>query len=257
MLKVQEVSKVFIDGKKEFNALNQVSFDVQAGEIFGFVGANGAGKSTTMRIIMGVLAANAGEVYVDDVKVVGEHVNESAAAKARQTIGYMPSERGLYPKMQVMEQLEFFGQLKGLSAKEAHEQVEQLMTDLNVMAHKDKLLKDLSTGNAQRVQLVVALLGQPKILILDEPFSGLDPIAVRHMSDSIKAMAQKGVAVIFSSHQLELIDELCDRVGIINHGDMLHVGTPDELRAITHAQPTITIPTPLANIFGDLMKGDA
>ncbi|MDR0951261.1 MAG: ATP-binding cassette domain-containing protein [Candidatus Ancillula sp.] len=244
-LEVKNISKCFESGKKAVQALDGVSFEINSGEIFGFVGANGAGKSTTMRIIMGVLSLDNGEVLVDGKQISQED---------RQAIGYMPSERGLYPKMKVNQQLQFFGEIHGLSPKEAKEQADFWIDKLSVREYAEKTLTTLSTGNQQRVQLAAALVGKPKMLILDEPFSGLDPLAVKVMSGVIKEFANQGMPVLFSSHQLELIDELADKVGIIQKGKMVADGTPDELRKQAHAPAKIEIPTPLANIFGDLIK---
>jgi len=254
VLEIRGLTKVFNDSKTSEKVLDNVSFSVEDGSIFGFVGANGAGKTTTMGLAMGVTSTTEGSVYLDGVQIAGKGTIEEEAAKARHQIGYMPSERGLYPKMKVGEQLEFFAQLHGISAKEAHEQVERLLKELNVDKYKNQALNELSTGNMQRVQLIAALVGHPKALILDEPFSELDPIAVKQMSASLRKMAEKGIAIIFSSHQLELIDQLCDKVGIIKNGKMIHVGTPEQLRTIAGASQTITIPTPLSDIFGDLVE---
>jgi ABC-2 type transport system ATP-binding protein len=244
-LDIQKVSKTFYAGKTSIPALNQVSLSLNSGEILGFVGANGAGKSTLMRIIMGVLDPDAGNIMIDD---------QPANIEARKKIGYMPSERGLYPKMKVREQLIWLGELKGVSKTEAASEVDELMGLLEIDEYKNSQLETLSTGNAQRVQLVAALVAKPQMLILDEPFSGLDPLAVRTMTSVLKRSADQGVGIMFSSHQLELIDQMSDRVAIIKLGQMQIVGTPDELRKAAHAPLTVTVPTPLADIFGELIK---
>jgi ABC-2 type transport system ATP-binding protein len=226
-------------------ALDDVAFNIGEGEICGFVGANGAGKTTTMRIIMGVLAGDGGTVLFD-----GSEITD----KERGTIGYMPSERGLYPKMKVGEQLVYLARLHGLSKAEAESEVDKWLKMLNVDVHKNDALKTLSTGNAQRVQLASALVIKPRFLILDEPFSGLDPIAVDAMSETIKHMAKSGVSILFSSHQLELIDELCDHVVIIQGGKIVQDGSPAELRSKAGAPPTVEVPTPLSTIFKELVS---
>ncbi|MBA4024490.1 MAG: ABC transporter ATP-binding protein [Gordonia sp.] len=203
-------------------ALQDMSFTVAPGEIFGFVGSNGAGKSTTMRIILGVLGADSGQVRLGDRPI---------DLDLRRRIGYMPEERGLYPKMKVGKQLSFLAQLHGLSRAEADDQVETWVRRLGIHERINDDVNNLSLGNQQRVQLAAALVHNPDVLVLDEPFSGLDPVAVDVMSDVLKEKAAQGVPVIFSSHQLELVQRLCDRVGIITKGTMRALGTVDDLRS--------------------------
>lgn len=203
-------------------ALSDMTFTVNAGEIFGFVGSNGAGKSTTMRIVLGVLAADSGRVLLGDRPIDLE---------MRRQIGYMPEERGLYPKMKVGEQLRFLAELHGLSSADARDNVVRWVTRLGLGERIDDNVGDLSLGNQQRAQLAAALVHEPTVLVLDEPFSGLDPVAVDVMSDVLKEKAAEGVPVLFSSHQLDLVQRLCDRVGIITKGSMRAQGSVDELRA--------------------------
>ncbi|SIR74410.1 ABC transporter ATP-binding protein [Williamsia sterculiae] len=203
-------------------ALHDMTFHIQPGEIFGFVGSNGAGKSTTMRIILGVLAADTGRVLLDDKPV---------DLAIRRRIGYMPEERGLYPKMKVGQQLEYLAELHGMSRAEAHDRVQHWVSRLGVGERIDDAVGDLSLGNQQRVQLAAALVADPAVLVLDEPFSGLDPVAVDVMSDVLKEKAADGVPVMFSSHQLDLVQRICHRVGIIARGEMRAIGTVDDLRA--------------------------
>lgn len=203
-------------------ALQDVSFSVAPGEIFGFVGSNGAGKSTTMRVILGVLAADAGTVSVGDTPI---------DLTTRRHIGYMPEERGLYPKMKVGHQLEYLARLHGFSASDAAANVARWTDRLGIAERINDDVGDLSLGNQQRVQLAAALVHDPTVLVLDEPFSGLDPVAVDVMSDVLREKANAGVPVLFSSHQLDLVQQLCDRVGVIVTGTMRTVGTVDELRA--------------------------
>jgi ABC-2 type transport system ATP-binding protein len=202
-------------------ALREMTFDVRSGEIFGFVGSNGAGKTTTMRIVLGVLAADAGEV-----RWAGDQVS----LRTRSRIGYMPEERGLYPRMRVGEQLEYLARLHGLSAAEAARATREWTERLGVAARIGDEVQKLSLGNQQRVQLAAALVHDPVILVLDEPFSGLDPVAVDVMSEVLRDKAAAGVPVIFSSHQLDLVERLCDRVGIVRSGAMVACGSVDELR---------------------------
>ncbi len=205
----------------EITAVDDLSFAVLPGEIFGFVGSNGAGKSTTMRIVLGVLAADAGEVSLD-----GRPVD----ADVRRRIGYMPEERGLYPKMKVGEQLIYLARLHGMSATDATERARYWTERLGVEERFGDDVAALSLGNQQRVQLAAALVHDPDVLVLDEPFSGLDPVAVDVMSEVLVGKATEGVPVIFSSHQLDLVQRLCHTVGIIAHGRMRALGTVDDLR---------------------------
>ncbi|GIH68694.1 ABC transporter ATP-binding protein [Sphaerimonospora thailandensis] len=203
-------------------ALDGVSFAVRPGEMFGFVGANGAGKTTTMRIIMGVLEADSGEV---------RHEGRPVTYEDRRAYGYMPEERGLYQKMKVAEQVEYFGRLHGLTPAAARRTTAELLERLGLVERRGDAVEALSLGNQQRVQLAVALVHDPGVLILDEPFSGLDPLAVDALAEALKDRAASGVPVIFSSHQLELVERLCDSVGIISAGRMVACGSVAELRA--------------------------
>lgn len=203
-------------------ALADMTFDVRAGEIFGFVGSNGAGKTTTMRIILGVLAADAGQVRWDGMPVTAE---------TRRNIGYMPEERGLYPRMKVGEQLVYLARLHGMPATAAQAAMRRWTDRLGVAARRGDEVQKLSLGNQQRVQLAAALVHDPAILVLDEPFSGLDPVAVDVMSQVLRDKAAQGVPVMFSSHQLDLVERICDRIGIVRDGSMVANGTVDELRS--------------------------
>jgi ABC-2 type transport system ATP-binding protein len=203
-------------------ALQGATFDVRAGELFGFVGSNGAGKTTAMRIALGVLAADEGLVWWNGAPIT---------MQTRRHIGYMPEERGLYPKMKVGEQLIYLARLHGLSQLAAKRSMAEWTERLGVAGRCDDEVQKLSLGNQQRVQLAAALVHNPSILVLDEPFSGLDPVAVDVMSNVLLAKAAEGIPVVFSSHQLDLVERLCHRVGIIRSGQMVAVGTVDELRA--------------------------
>ena len=220
-LTMESLNKTYGD----IRALRDLSMEVRAGEIVGFVGSNGAGKSTTMRIVLGVLEADSGEVRWD-----GRPVDLAV----RRRIGYMPEERGLYPRMKVADQLVYLARLHGLSASSARDAMEHWTEVLGIADRRgDEILK-LSLGNQQRVQLAAALVHSPEILVLDEPFSGLDPVAVDVMSGVLRDQAAAGVPVLFSSHQLELVEALCDRVGIIKSGSMVAFGGIEELRRTDH-----------------------
>lgn len=214
-------------------ALDEMTFQVRPGEIFGFVGGNGAGKTTTMRIILGVLAADCGEVRWD-----GRPIDEVARAR----IGYMPEERGLYPRMRVGEQLEYLAMLHGLDRAAANRATEIWIERLGVATRCDEEVQKLSLGNQQRVQLAAALVHDPELLVLDEPFSGLDPIAVDVMSQVLRDKAAEGVPVIFSSHQLDLVEQISDRVSIVHDGRMVACGGVDELRGVGPEQLIIDVP---------------
>jgi ABC-2 type transport system ATP-binding protein len=202
-------------------AVDDLSFDVRQGELFGFVGSNGAGKTTTMRIVLGTLVSDAGEVCWAGSPITFE---------TRRRVGYMPEERGIYPKMRIGEQLSYLAQLHGVESVAAARAVTHWLErfDLANRAHDE--LQKLSHGNQQRVQLAAALVFDPILLILDEPFAGLDPEAVDSMSDVLHERAADGTPVVFSSHQLELVERICDRVAIIQRGRLVACGTIDELR---------------------------
>ncbi|MEJ7893600.1 MAG: ATP-binding cassette domain-containing protein [Solirubrobacteraceae bacterium] len=214
MLEVDGLTRSFGATK----ALDDLSFAVPEGALFGFVGRNGAGKTTTMRIVLGVLAADAGEV-----RWRGSVIDRDA----RTRFGYMPEERGLYPKMGVKEQLVHFARLHGSDGAGADELLERL----GLTARAGDKVESLSLGNQQRAQLAVALIAEPELLVLDEPFSGLDPLGVDVLAEVLRERVAAGVAVLFSSHQLELVERLCDKIAIIEAGRLVATGTVGELRA--------------------------
>lgn len=203
-------------------ALDGVSFTVRPGRTTGFVGANGAGKTTAMRIVLGVLAPDAGRVELG---------GEPLTLPVRARFGYMPEERGLYPKMKVADQLIYLGRVHGLDLATARRNTEALLAELGLADRADDVLHTLSLGNQQRVQVAAALVHDPILLVLDEPFSGLDPIAVDAMGALLRERAAAGVPVLFSSHQLELVERVCDDVVIIDHGRVVAAGEAQELRA--------------------------
>jgi len=203
-------------------AVHDLTFEVRAGELFGFVGRNGAGKTTAMRIVLGILAPDAGSVQFEGTPLTFE---------ARRHIGYMPEERGLYPKMRLDEQLAYLAELHGLTGSAARTSAKTWLERFGLAERASDEVQALSLGNQQRVQLAAALVFGPNLLVLDEPFSGLDPVAVDVMSAVLREQADAGLPVIFSSHELELVERLCDRVGIIDRGRMVACGTVTELRA--------------------------
>ena len=218
MIELKGITRSFGDRR----VLDDVSFEVAEGRMTGFVGGNGAGKTTTMRIILGVLAAHAGSVTLDGSPI-------TAADRAR--FGYMPEERGLYPKMKVAEQLVYLGRLHGLAAAEARDEVDALLDRLGLSERANDTLESLSLGNQQRAQIAAALVHRPVALVLDEPFSGLDPIAVEVVLGVLRDYAAQGAPVLFSSHQLDIVERLCDDVVVIGGGRILAQGSREALRA--------------------------
>ncbi|HKV31813.1 MAG TPA: ATP-binding cassette domain-containing protein [Candidatus Dormibacteraeota bacterium] len=217
----------------ELVALRELSLQVAAGELFGFVGANGAGKTTTMRIVMGVLAADSGEVRWGGAPVTFE---------THRRFGYMPEERGLYPKMRVLEQLIYLAELHAVAPGAARRSAIAWLERLGLSERRNDEVQKLSRGNQQRVQLAAALVFEPELLVLDEPFAGLDPVAVDVMSEVLRERAKAGIPVIFSSHQLDIVERLCDRVGIIQAGRMVVMGTVTELRSSGPARYWVNAP---------------
>ena len=205
-------------------ALDDCSFSVGPGRVLGFLGQNGAGKTTAMRSIFGLVQLDAGVIRWDC---------ELVDREAHLHFGYMPEERGLYPRMSVRDELTYFGQLRGLDAPTATRQCDRWIDRLDLSERRDSLVGDLSHGNQQKVQLGVSLIGDPELLVLDEPFSGLDPIAVEVLSSVIRDAAAGGAAVVFSSHQLELVGGVVDDIAIITGGHVVLSGALDEIRRNT------------------------
>jgi ABC-2 type transport system ATP-binding protein len=201
-------------------ALDGLSFTVPPGEVFGFLGPNGAGKTTAMRAIVGVAALDSGTVRWN-----GEPIGDAA----RRRIGYMPEERGLYPGMKVGDQLEYLARLHGLNQPAAQAATRNWSGRLGLADKAQSKIEALSLGNQQRVQLAAALVHEPDLLVLDEPFSGLDPVGVDAMSEVLAERAAAGVTMLFSSHQLDLVEHLCTSVAIINHGTLVAGGTVEQL----------------------------
>ncbi|NHF63492.1 ABC transporter ATP-binding protein [Microcella pacifica] len=218
MLQIENVTKRFGDRV----ALDDVSFRVGAGRLTGFVGGNGAGKTTAMRIILGVLASDSGRVTLH---------GEPLTTDDRRRFGYMPEERGLYPKMRVHEQLVYLARLRGVRARDAAVRADELIDRLELTERRDEPIEKLSLGNQQRAQIAAALVHDPDVLVLDEPFSGLDPMAVETVLGVLGEFAARGAPVLFSSHQLDLVERLCDDLVIIAGGGIRAAGSREELRA--------------------------
>ena len=217
MLVLEKITRRFGDRL----ALDDVSLSVPDGRMVGFVGANGAGKTTTMRIALGVLAADSGTVTFRG------RVPDLAT---RRRFGYMPEERGLYPKGRLLEQLVFLARLHGVDRGAAAKRGQDLLGRLGLGDRAQDKLESLSLGNQQRVQVAASLVHDPELLVLDEPFSGLDPLAVDAMADLLRERVAAGVGVLFSSHQLDLVDRLCDELVILHGGRVVAAGEPQELR---------------------------
>lgn len=213
--------------------LNEVSLKVAPGELYGYVGGNGAGKTTSMRIMLGIAEADSGTVTLN-----GDPIDD----RVRSNIGYMPEERGLYPKMTLIDQLTYFGVIHGVTARSARDAAAYWLHRLGLSERSGSLLEALSLGNQQRVQLAAALIHEPTALVLDEPFSGLDPSAVDVIVDILREEADRGIPVVFSSHQLELVEKLCDRIGILREGRIIAEGTYEELGSAVDRQYIIETP---------------
>ena len=192
----------------EKKVLTGVSFKAEGGKAFGLLGRNGAGKTTSIRILMDVFPANSGEVLID-----GQPIDYNKIG-----IGYLPEERGLYPKKIIIDQLTYFAELKGMSRKAAVESIDYWLGRLGMAEYRNKRLDTLSKGNQQKIQLITALAHDPDIVILDEPFSGLDPVNAMLLKDVVKEQISKGKIVLFSSHQMSYIEEFCDSIAILNNG---------------------------------------
>ena len=217
MLTITEIHKRF----GHVVALDGAGFSVERGRILGFLGPNGAGKTTMMRIIFDLVPPDSGEVSWD---------GSPADARTRLRFGYMPEERGLYPKMKVGAQLIHFARLSGLSHSKARDAVGHWLEVLGLGDRADAKLEELSHGNQQRAQLAAALAPNPDLLVLDEPFAGLDPIGVEALSQTLRELASDGATIVFSSHQLDLVEDVCQDVAIINEGRVVLEGSLDEIK---------------------------
>jgi ABC-2 type transport system ATP-binding protein len=207
-------------------AVNDVSFDVHAGEVFGFLGPNGAGKTTTIKMIVGLLRPTSGGVRVAGHDVAGEPLEAKAAS------GYVPDTPNLYAKLTARELLRFVADLYGLDRGQVAHRIDELMRMFDLAAAADDTIDSYSHGMQQKVSLAAALMHDPRVLVLDEPTVGLDPRSARLIKDILRQMADRGSAIMLSTHILEIAERMCDRVGIINHGQLIAVGTMDELRAL-------------------------
>ncbi len=233
MLEITDLTKRYGD----FVAVDRVSLAVPPGRIVGFVGPNGAGKSTTMRSIFGLVEPDEGTITFERREI-------DAEAMAR--FGYMPEQRGVYPKMKVQEQISYFAELKGVDRRTARDRAGEILGSLDLADRADDPLEKLSHGNQQRVQLAVSLVTEPDLLVLDEPFNGLDPVAVDTLQEVLRERVSRGVGVLFSSHQLDLVERICDELVVIVDGRVRAAGTVTDVRGAsgTHLC-TIEVDRPL------------
>lgn len=215
-LRLEQITKSF--GEKQ--VLKGISLSVESGKALGLLGRNGAGKTTSIRIIMGVFPADSGHVLLD-----GHPIDRSALQ-----IGYLPEERGLYPKKVILEQLVYLASLHGMSRSQAKESAIRWLKRLEMEEYRDKKLDTLSKGNQQKIQLAATLIADPQIIVLDEPFSGLDPVNAMLLKDVVKELIAAGKIVLFSSHQMNYVEEFCDEIAILNHGAIVLSGNIREIK---------------------------
>lgn len=217
MLKLENITKYYDD----FKAVDNLSFEVKEGEIFGLLGANGAGKTTTFRMIIGLLEPTEGKVTLNGKKIDYDVTD---------TIGFLTEERSLLTKLTVKEQCDYYGTLKGMSKDRINQRLDELLKKFNIEKYKDKKIKELSKGNQQKIQFITALLNEPKLLILDEPFSGLDPFNVELFKEEIKEMAKKGSMIIFSSHRMEHVELFCKKLLVLKNGKNVLSGNLSDIK---------------------------
>lgn len=217
IIEIQNVSKKFNDRM----AVNNLSFTAESGKIYGFLGPNGAGKTTTIRMIMGIIEPDSGKI-----KIFGKRISE----ESKRQIGYIPEERGLYKKYKVSDLLLYFARLKGMNSEEAKKNISFWLDKINLKDRANSKIEELSKGMQQNVQLIISLINNPDLIILDEPFVGLDPINARNMKEIILSMKQSGKTIIFSTHQMNEAEKLCDHIFLINKGIKLIDGPIDEVK---------------------------
>ncbi|MFN2746909.1 ABC transporter ATP-binding protein [Bacillus sp. z60-18] len=217
MLKIDHVTKKF----GSFTAVNDLTLEIPEKEMFGLLGANGAGKTTTFRMILGLLNATEGAVTWK-----GKPINYNVTG----SIGYLPEERGLYPKLKVRDQLVYLGRLKGMSKQDALKEMDKWLEKFHITEYADKKVEDLSKGNQQKIQFITAVLHKPDLLILDEPFSGLDPVNVELLKDAVVSLKNSGTSIVFSSHRMEHVEELCEHVCILQRGTPVVQGRLKEIK---------------------------
>lgn len=214
---IKNISKSY----SNHQALKDVSIAIPHQSIFGLLGPNGAGKTTLIRIINQIIEADSGEIYIGEELLNEKHILQ---------IGYLPEERGLYKKMKVGEQLVYFGQLRGLTAKEATVRAKEWCKRLDILKWWHKKVEDLSKGMAQKIQFISTVMHQPKLIILDEPFSGFDPVNANLIKDEILELRNQGATIIFSTHRMESVEQLCDHIAMINKSEKILDGTKSDIK---------------------------
>jgi len=219
MLKVVDLTKTYNSGKKI--ALSDFSIEIPKGSIFGILGPNGAGKTSFIRIVNQIIKKDSGSILLDGKKLSPQHIKE---------IGYMPEERGLYKNMPIGEQLVYLGMLKGLSKSECSSQIKFWFKELNIENWEKKKISELSKGMAQKIQFIVTVLHRPKLLILDEPFSGFDPVNAKIVKDKIIDLKKNGTTIILSTHQMDSVEEMCDYITLINNSKKILDGKISEIK---------------------------
>lgn len=217
VLQVQNVTKRF----GTHTAVDQLNFTIPEGEMFGLLGTNGAGKTTTFRMIIGLLNPTSGNIMWD-----GKQIDSSMSSK----IGYLPEERGLYPKLKVSEQLLYFARLRGMSKMDANKEMDAWLHRFKVTEYKNKRVEELSKGNQQKIQVISSLMHKPKLLMLDEPFSGLDPVNVEMLKEAVIDLRNQGTTIVFSSHRMEHVEELCEHLCILQKGSAVVAGHLKEIK---------------------------
>ncbi|HHY22341.1 MAG TPA: ABC transporter ATP-binding protein [Bacilli bacterium] len=216
-LSIQHVTKKF----GEFTAVDGLNLEIEKGKMFGMLGANGAGKTTTFRMILGLLQPTEGSISLEGQKITHHNSNK---------IGYLPEERGLYPKLKVSEQLVYLGRLRGRSKTFILKEMEQWLKTFRIEEYANKRVEELSKGNQQKIQFIASVIHKPDLLILDEPFSGLDPINVELLKDAVLGLNDDGTTIVFSSHRMEHVEELCEQLCILHHGKPVVEGSLKDIK---------------------------
>ncbi|OEL04197.1 ABC transporter ATP-binding protein [Staphylococcus casei] len=228
-LKIEHITKRY----KDFTAVNDISLSLDQGKMLGFLGRNGAGKTTTFRMILGLTPITEGEITYND-KVIDRSLYNR--------IGYLPEERGLHPKMKVEKELRYLATLKGMKAKEITKAIDYWLNRFDISENREKKIEALSKGNQQKIQLLASMIHNPELLILDEPFSGLDPVNVELLKSAVQDLNDAGTTIIYSSHRMEHVEELCDDVCILNKGKLVVSGPINEVKA-NHGNKSVIIET--------------
>ena len=227
MLKLKNITKYY----DELLAVDNLSFEINKGEIFGLLGVNGAGKTTTFRMIMGLLNPTSGEITLDNKKIDYKKTDE---------IGFLTEERSLLTKLTVKEQAIFYGRLKSMDEESILKRLDELLTKFEIIDYKNRKIKELSKGNQQKIQFILSIINKPKLLILDEPFSGLDPFNIELFKNEIKNLSSEGTAIIFSTHRMDHVELFCKKISVIMKGKVVLEGNIDEIKK-SYRKKNITI----------------